>query len=392
MPEWQNSAIAQDLVNAAEISRYCAANANTIDKNGAFPESEFELIAQAGLLAAPLHRNLGGWGAGIDAGVIYELLTVLKLIGRGNLAVGRIYEGHVNALQLIQTFGTTEQIEAYALDARERHKIFGVWNAEASDGVKIIPQDNGRYRLEGSKTFCSGGGYVERPFVNGALPDGSWQMCVVPMDEVKTVSDPDWWQPAGMRATASYKVDFSGVELEESALIGKPGDYFRQPWLTAGVIRFAAVQLGGAEALFDATRQYLHSLEYTNDPYQQERIGRMAIAIESGNLWLRGAADKVAAYAPVFGGYPTVTNTQVDRIVAYTNMVRTAIEQICIDVMQHCERCVGTRGLLPPNPMERVIRDLTLYLRQPAFDAALSNAGKYALAQTSPVDILWCDE
>ncbi len=380
------------MVNTAEISRYCAANANTIDKNGAFPESEFELIARAGLLAAPLHRNLGGWGAGIDAGVIYELLMVLKQIGRGNLAVGRIYEGHVNALQLIQTFGTTEQIEAYALDARERHKIFGVWNAEASDGVKIIPQDNGRYRLSGCKTFCSGGGYVERPFVNGALPDGSWQMCVVPMDEVKTVSDPHWWQPAGMRATASYKVDFSGVELEESALIGKPGDYFRQPWLTAGVIRFAAVQLGGAEALFDATRQYLHSLEYTNDPYQQERIGRMAIAIESGNLWLRGAADKVAAYAPVFGGYPTVTNTQVDRIVAYTNMVRTAIEQICIDVMQHCERCVGTRGLLPPNPIERVIRDLTLYLRQPAFDAALSNAGKYALAQTSPVDILWCDE
>ena len=317
---------------------------------------------------------------------------VLKQIGRGNLAVGRIYEGHVNALQLIQTFGTTEQIEAYALDARERCKIFGVWNAEASDGVKIIPQGNGRYRLEGCKTFCSGGGYVERPFVNGALPDGGWQMCVVPMDEVKTVSDPDWWQPAGMRATASYKVDFSGVELEESALIGKPGDYFRQPWLTAGVIRFAAVQLGGAEALFDATRQYLHSLEYTNDPYQQERIGRMAIAIESGNLWLRGAADQIAAYAPVFGGYPTVTNTQVDRIVAYTNMVRTAIEQICIDVIQLSERCVGTRGLLPPNPIERVIRDLTLYLRQPAFDAALSNPGKYALAQTSPVDILWCDE
>ncbi|WP_202895939.1 acyl-CoA dehydrogenase family protein [Iningainema tapete] len=384
LPAWQESSIAQSLIKVKEIADYCAANASSIDYNGAFPRSEFELIASAGLLAVPLNRELGGWGAGIDAESTYELLMLLKQIGRGNLAVGRIYEGHVNALQLIQTFGTSAQIEAYAKDARDRHKIFGVWNAEAADGVKVIPLEGGRYRLEGSKTFCSGSGYVERPFVNGVLPDGSWQMCVVPMDEVATVSDPNWWQPAGMRATASYKVDFSGVELEESALIGKPGDYHRQPWLSAGVIRFAAVQLGGAEALFDATRQYLRYEDYTNDPYQKERIGKMAIAIESGNLWLRGSADMVAAYAPVFGGYPTVTNQQAEKLVAYANMMRTAIEQICMDVMQLCERCVGTRGLLPPHPMERIIRDLTLYLRQPAFDAALANVGQYTLSQSHP--------
>lgn len=120
------------------------------------------------------------------------------------------------------------------------------------------------------------------------------------------------------------------------------------------------MQLGAAEALFDATCKYLQGLDRVTDPYQSARVGRMAIAIESGNLWLRGVADLVAAYAPVFGGYPT-SNNQADQLVAYTNMVRTAIEQICMDVIQLCERPVGTRGLLPPNPMERIIRDLTLY-------------------------------
>ncbi|MDF5712036.1 MAG: acyl-CoA/acyl-ACP dehydrogenase [Nostoc sp. S4] len=374
------------------MADYCAANATNIDINGAFPEREFELIAEAGLLAAPLGQELGGWGAGIDANVTYEMLMLLKQMGRGNLAVGRIYEGHVNALQLIQTFGSREQIAAFARDARDRHRIFGVWNAEAADGVKVIPLEDDRYQLEGSKTFCTGAGYLERPFVNGALPDGGWQMCIVPMDRVQTVSDPSWWQPSGMRATASFKVDFSGVELEQSALIGQPNDYHRQPWLSGGVIRFAAVQLGGAEALFDLTRQYLQQLKYTNDPYQKERLGKMAIAIESGNLWLRGAADRVAAYAPVFGGAPTVPNPQAEQLVAYANMVRTTIEQICIDVMQLCERSVGTRGLLPPNPMERIIRDLTLYLRQPAFDAALANVGQYVLHQSDPASLLWNDE
>ncbi len=68
---------------------------------------------------------------------------------------------------------------------------------------------------------------MERPFVNGKLPDGSWQMCIVPMDEVRTRCDRDWRQPMGMRATASYKIDFSGVELGAEALIGQPGDYLR---------------------------------------------------------------------------------------------------------------------------------------------------------------------
>jgi len=380
---------AEVMQSTLQIAAYCAENAANIDRQGAFPVEEFQRLAAAGLLAAPLAQTLGGLGFGIEAAATADLLTLLKQIGYGNLAVGRIYEGHVNALQLIQTLGTPEQIATYAADARDRHKIFGVWNAEAADGIKIMPLDNGRYRLEGSKTFASGCGYVDRPFVPGALPDGSWQLCIVPMDEVPTVSDPSWWQPAGMRATASYKVDFTGVELDETALIGKPGAYYRQPWLTSGVIRFAAVQLGGAEALFDATRRFLQQLNRTQDPYQEARLGTMAIALEGGNLWLKGATDRVAAYAPMFAGDPAKEQPEAATLVAYANMVRTAIEQICMDVMQLAERSVGTRGLLPPHPLERIIRDLTLYLRQPVFDASLASVGQHVLKRPELADALW---
>lgn len=385
----QHSAI-ELLDRIAETIEFCGENAAAIDRNGAFPIQEFESIASVGLLTAPLATKLGGLGLGIDSSSIHQLLTILKNIGRGNLAVGRIYEGHVNALQLIQTFGTPEQIATYAQAAR-RHKIFGVWNAEAADGVKIMPLGDGKYRLEGAKTFATGCGYVDRPFINGALPNGAWQMCIVPMDEVDTTIDADWWQPAGMRATASFKVDVTGVILDESDLIGQPGDYYRQPWLSSGVVRFAAVQLGGAEALFNSTRQFLQSLDRTKDPYQEERLGKMAIAIESGHLWLQGAATQLELYAPTFAGDPRVASPKAAALVAYANMVRTAIEQICMDAIQLAERSVGTRGLLPPEPTERVIRDLTLYLRQPAFDAALASVGRYAL-QTAVTDPLWTHE
>jgi alkylation response protein AidB-like acyl-CoA dehydrogenase len=381
--------LAQLIDQITPVTEFCAENAGKIDRSGVFPIQEFELIAQAGLLTAPLARTWGGLGLGIDASSIGELLIILTKIGRANLAVGRIYEGHVNALQLIQTFGTPAQIETFANDAHQ-HKIFGVWNAEETDGVTIIPLGNGKYRLDGAKTFATGCGYVDRPFIGGALPNGAWQLCIVPMDRVKTISDPSWWQPAGMRATASCKVDFTGVILDESALIGQPGDYYRQPWLTAGVIRFAAVQLGGAAALFDAARQFLQRINRTQDPYQEERLGKMAIGIESGQLWLKGAASQLAQYHPIFAGDPGTIHPQAVALVAYTNMVRTAIEQICMDAIQLTARSVGTRGLLPPHSIERIIRDLTLYLRQPAFDASIATVGRYVL-DTDITATLWTD-
>ncbi|WP_216595753.1 acyl-CoA dehydrogenase family protein [Myxosarcina sp. GI1] len=380
--------LTQIIQKTKEIADFAAANADKLDKQAIFPVEEFQHFAVTGLLTAPLSRHWSGLGLGFETGHTEKLLLLLKEIGRGNLVVGRIYEGHVNALQLIQTFGTPEQIESYAADAKQ-HKIFGVWNAEAEDGVKIIPLDNRKYRLEGSKTFCTGCGYVERPFVNGKLPDGGWQMCIVAMEKAKTVVDSDWWQPSGMRATVSYKVDFTGVEIEQQSLIGQPGDYFRQPWLSGGVIRFAAVQLGGAEALFDATRQYLQKLDRCDHPHQQERLGKMAIAIESGKLWLQRAARLVDNYAPVFGGYPQDNHEQATKLVAYANMVRTAIEQICLDTIQLSQRSIGTLGLLPPEPMERLIRDLSLYLRQPAFDTAITNVGQYVLSKTDLARELW---
>ncbi len=376
------------LSTAVDIANAAAGRAAAVDCFGGFPEKAFERLGEAGFLSAPLHSDWGGVGLGFQSKQTGLTLQILTQMGRGNLSVGRVYEGHVNALQLVQTFGSLVQVQRFAKDAHAG-KIFGVWNAEAEDGVKLLPIGGDRYRIEGSKTFCSGCGYVERPFVNGALPDGSWQMFIVPIEQVDVKVDSDWWQPPGMKASASYKVDFSGVELTEADLIAQPGDYFRQPWLTAGVMRFAAVQLGGAEALFDATRTYLQGMGRIDHPHQQARLGKMAIALEQGHLWLQGGAVQVERYAPIFGSLPNEPQPDTSQLVNYANMVRTAIEQICIDMMQLSERCIGTRGLLPPHPMERIIRDLTLYLRQPAFDVALTSVGHHVLSETLPARELW---
>jgi len=390
---------------ADDVAAFCAQNAAAVDYEGAFPVEEFALIARSGLLVAPLRRALGGSGVGSDEqqDSTLTLLRLLKKLGRGNLSVGRVYEGHVNALQLIQTFGAPAQVERAAADARDGHKLFGVWNTEAAGGVRIIPAGKGHYRLMGAKTFTSGAGHVARALVPGALVESTaddapvvgWQMCLVPMDAVRTEIDPSFWRPLGMRASASYRVVFDGVELPAEALIGQPGDYYRQPWFSGGAIRFAAVQLGGAEALFDAARDYLRELDRTSDPHQRARLGEAAILVESGDLWLRGAASLFDAHAELLANGTTEqpdANDTARRLVAYANMARTAIERVCLDVMRLVERSVGARGLLQPRPFERIHRDLTVYLRQPAPDAALDDVGAYALERAGASDALWTDE
>ncbi len=376
-------AVGETLARARTVADYCARNAGAVDCEGAFPVAEFEQLKAAGLLAVSLPRARGGPGLGTAPGTVLTLLQILEQLGWGNLAVGRVYEGHINAVQLVQLFGTGEQQLVCTADV-SRGKLFGVWNTESEDGVRLVPGSAGRYYLEGAKTFASGAGQVERALIGAALPDGGgWQLCLVPMDSVTTRIDPSWWQPLGMRASASFKVDFTGVELDASALIGQPGDYYRQPWLTTGVIRFAAVQLGGAAALLDAAREHLHKCQYTNDPYQKARMGEAAIAIESGRLWLTGGARLMEELLV------STDDATAAKTVTYANMLRTAVESACQQVMQLVERSCGARTLVRPHPVERIVRDLTIYLRQPACDAALASVGSYVLEQTNPIQCLW---
>lgn len=358
-----------------------ASQAADSDAEGDFPVDSFAVLAKAGLLGITLAgQPLDGSAANTPG-----LLQLLKRLGGANLAVGRVYEGHINALHLIHLFASDSQKQDWFTDV-QNNRLFSVWNTQANDGIRIHAVGNGRYVLEGCKTFCSGAGWINRPLVTGELIDGQaargWQMCVIPTERVQPIpQDDSFWKPLGMRASASFKMDFTGVELTDNDLLGQPGDYYQQPNFSGGAIRFAAVQLGGAESLFEHTRQFLRDLNRTGDPFQKARLAEMTWLVESGNQWINLAAQKTDYWVRE-GADPAKT-------VAYANMTRTAIEQICTRVIQLTEQAVGARGLLRPLPFERIIRDLSLYLRQPAPDATIQDIGAYVSTHSETAHDLW---
>lgn len=373
------------LPHADRAAAVAARGRAAADASGAFPHDAFDALHAEGLLAAPLKRTHGGWGLGTEPGGSLALLDVLRRIGRGSLVVGRVYEGHVNALGLVQRFGTPAQAARAAADARAG-RVFGIWHAHPGENVRLVPEETegasgaSRYRLAGSKLFASGTGRVSRPVVTAVLPDGAERLVVVPLQDPHAEDDPavdrSWWTATGMRASASHRVAFDGITVTEGDLVGTEGVYRREPWYSAGAIRFAAVQLGGAEALAEAARAHLTRRGRTEHAAQQRRAARLAIDLETGRLWLARAA---AAWDEALKAGPEPPAEVTAHVVATGHRVRTAIAEIARATLDGVHRAVGAAGMLAPHPVEGVGRDLAVYLCQPAPDAALEAAGRHAL-------------
>lgn len=365
----------RSTTNLDRIVRDAAGLSRSIDRVAGltFPRETFEQLRGAGLLLAPLPPELGGAGLGTQPGATGALLQILTLIGAADLAVGRIYEGHCNALQLITAFGTSDQSRQAAADAGAGH-IFGVWNTDAPEDTVRIRGHGQEYGMSGAKDFCSGAGYVSRPIVTARQDDGAARMCIVPMERCATDIDLTAWKPLGMEASLSGQVRFDGVILDKAALLGGDNDYAREPWFRGGAIRFAAVHLGGAVSLSDITRSHIRQTGRDADISQTERIGQMVIAIEGGRAWLGHAA---MAFDNCLDR-PSVR--AASKLVGCANMMRLAIERICLDCLELAIRSVGVAGLSRGHPLEQVVRDLTTYLRQPAPDAALISVGLEAIA------------
>lgn len=332
------------------------------DADGAFPAASFRALQEAGLLTAPLPALLGGRDVESSA-----LLTLLRQIGRASLPMGRVYEGHVNALALIRRYGTPAQLARAARDAHAG-ALFGVWNTEDGPGLRLVAGPEG-LTLTGGKTFASGLGWVTRPLLPAEGEVGR-TMVLLPTEREPGVPDLRFWQPLGMRATVSGRVDYTGARVDPDDLIGQPGDYYRQPEFGGGAMRFLAVQLGGADAVVASARTVLRRLGRAGDDVQRLRFAEVAVRLEAAWHLTREAGRRLAAWPEDRDPAP---------LLAYVALARTAAEDACLLACEAAERAVGARGLLAPWPTERLLRDLRMYLRQPAPDAARLAAGAWLL-------------
>jgi alkylation response protein AidB-like acyl-CoA dehydrogenase len=326
------------------------------DSAAAFPVAGFRRLQSAGLLMAPVPVEFGGFGMHTN-GDSQALFRALHLLGYADLSLGRIFEAHVNAIELIRQYGTPRQMEAAAL-AVQGGDLFALWVTDSPEqGVRLSRE----LTLSGEKWFCSAAGSARQALITAQTEAGNQMLMIgtagVPITDrgVKL---------AGMRAAATGSVDLNGVALHHDALIGAAGDYLREPAFSTGAWRSSAVALGGLAALIDTARDQLCARGRADNPFQRMRFGQSIIAHESGRLWLLEAVKRVDS-APA------------GEAVAYVNLARTAVETACLDALRHMQRSLGLAAFMQGSTVERIARDLATYLRQPAPDDVLLEAAGY---------------
>lgn len=290
-----------------------------------------------------------------------RLADTLMMIGQGNLSVGRIMEAHVNAVQLMTLFGTNTQQRW----ARSGTDLFALWVTDAPGGGLRMQRSVNGIVLDGAKQFCSGAGHATAALITAEDPPLGSRMLAVKLNIGETVTP----LPAplqGMRAATTGAVHFSDRIIPGTALLGDPGDYLREPAFSTGAWRGSAVACGGLIALLDHAIRQLRENGRLQTPFAQERLGQLFIARETARHWVEAAAR--------IGEDPAA---EPEYRIATVGLARIAVETACLDAMRLVQRSIGLSAFRQGSLVELICRDLATYLRQPAPDEVLTEAGAW---------------
>ena len=223
------------IVRLASVFDRLVASGARYDAAPLFPQESIDTLRGTGLLSAFAPPASGGETFNSVHDENEALMDVLRRVGRADLSLGRLFEGHVNALKLFAWFGSPEQKTRLGKQLRNG-ALYGVWATEAQPGVSLLSRNEGG-RLTGTKTFATGAAGLSHAVITAKNEKGVTQMVVVPAN-VSGRADLSGWRVRGMRATGSGRYLVDGLQLDKADLLGKPGDYSRDPRFTAGAWRF----------------------------------------------------------------------------------------------------------------------------------------------------------
>jgi alkylation response protein AidB-like acyl-CoA dehydrogenase len=349
-------------LDAALAEVAAGAQARDEQPSPSFPEDAIAALEQAGVLAF----NAVGGTVRPPAQTELELV---RQVARADGSVGRIVDGHLNAVERLAVQAPDAVRERDLAAVRVRALRAGVWGGDPSAGegppAQVIAARDGEV-LRGVKTFCSGAGGLHRALVLARTPAGGPPVTVwIDLTDPRRVEiDESWYRSHGLRASVSHRVVFHDAHV--LARFGEPGSISAAPWFSRDAMRTAATWAGMADA---ALRSALSELadRPTRGPLEALAAGRMITAHATIDLWIAHAARAMDAGDV---DLPTIAIA-----------ARAAISDACRSLLDEAARAVGSRPFACGGGLDRARRDLEVFLLQHRLDPLLARAGESALAE-----------
>jgi alkylation response protein AidB-like acyl-CoA dehydrogenase len=345
------------------------------DADPAFPHHPFQGLSEAGLLAIPVPDPPGSGGRRAS---FEEEWRILRAVARADGSVGRIFDGHLNAVERVSVLAPeplrTRELEAVA----SGELLLGVWGADPIPGegvpARIVETESGPV-LEGVKTFCSGSTGLDMALVAVRGADGEPGPPILAYVDLRGGGfevDSTWFRGSGMRASLSHRVVFQNARV--LAVLGEPGELVREPYFARDAIRTAVTWAGIADLAVDAALAILAAKSAGREPDDIVSLaaGRMLAAQKTMDLWLEYAAREADA--------------DPERSLAgFSTELRTAVAACCRNILDEAARACGSHPFATAHPLDRARRDLELILLQHRLEPALVRTGRRAITERGPL-------
>ncbi|MFI5781275.1 SfnB family sulfur acquisition oxidoreductase [Nocardia sp. NPDC051570] len=298
---------------AARLASEFALGAAERDRLRGLPFHEVERLAASGLLAVTVPAAYGG--ADLAAS---EVAEVVRILATADPNIAQIPHSHFVYLNLLRLAGSEEQRRWYFTRVLDGARIA---NAQSERGGATVaevrttlkPLGDGRFRIDGSKFYCTGSLFadvlaalvrLDDPGADSGLAPGEY-IAYLPAD-TSGVEILDDWNALGQRTTGSGSVRFDGVLVTADQLVERSGAV-RAP---TGYGAFAqllhvAIDAGIARGALTAATEFVRTRSRPwfeagveraiDDPLTIQRFGELAVAVVTAEATLTAAGLAVDA-------------------------------------------------------------------------------------------------
>lgn len=276
------------------------------------------------------------------AGNTLRRWRVLARVAARDLALVKLFEGHTDALAII------EEIEPRRRPAAG--VVYGVWASEGrTDPMTVLPSsidpDASALKVSGRKSWCSGATRVDRALMTAVDAAGGRHLIDIALDSDGIAVDRSRWNAIGMQGSESFDVVCDRVSARR---VGGPGAYLDRPGFWHGGAGIAACWHGAAVAIGDRVRDLQRDRD---DVHALAHLGAIDADLASGAALLRECAAAIDARPDADAMHLVLR-------------VRGAIADMAERVLDHAARALGPGPLCNESDLARRFADLPIFVRQ----------------------------
>ncbi|MFT0545572.1 acyl-CoA dehydrogenase family protein [Allopusillimonas ginsengisoli] len=285
------------------------------------------------------------------AGHTLDRWRSLARVGRYDLSLAKLFEGHTDALAILHELGSSE--------LQGVGRVWGIWCAEPpGKAIKFTKNDeDGVGEIHGTKPWCSGARHVDWALISAWDDDGNPCLLAVDLRQPEVTVTSEGWHAVGMQATVSHDVQFDGAQARQ---VGQSGAYVARPGFYHGGGGVAACWYGAAAGIVEIVHATLQGR--AEAVHSLAHLGAMDVALAQAACLLHAASQEIDAEPHQSNEYAV-------------SRARLAVEAAAETILIRAARAVGAGPLCKNGRFARLMADLPVFIRQSHAERDLASHG-----------------